>query len=98
MSCTSLGGWLLLHFVALDVVGAGRRASCTSLGGRLLGATLNSAPFVDAAAHFLDLVIDSDWRLSLWLCATESGVGAPRCTCGGSLRRFKALLVDLVPF
>ena len=46
----------------------------------------------------LDLVIDSDWRLSLWLCATEPGVGAPRCACGGSLRRFKALLVDLVPF
>ena len=43
-------------------------------------------------------VIDSDWRLSLWLCATEFGVGAPRCACGGSLRRFKALLVDLVLF
>ena len=30
MSCTSLGGGLLLHFVALDVVGAGKLPCKTS--------------------------------------------------------------------
>ena len=43
-------------------------------------------------------VIDSDWLLNLWLCATESGVGAPKCAYGGSLRRFKGPFIDLVPF
>ena len=42
------------------------------LGGRL-GATLNSILLLMRGCPFLDLVIDSDWRLSLWLCATKSG-------------------------
>ena len=104
-SLLSLGGGLLGVLYILWMMGKFFKllASCTSLGWVALWRYVEPSSFCRCASvnfwtSFAILIGVYDRRLSLWLCATKSGVGAPRCAYGGSLRRFQALFFDLAPF